>query len=507
MRLTHPTLLLRMPTADPGKRAVWDDSKEKAAQRLYAAARCCRQNRVSVAAVYCRVSTREQAEGGVSLEMQEAACREWCETNGYTVEVFVDAGVSGRRFDRPALQELLGQLAHLDALVVWKVDRLARDNVDRGLILRECDKRAVRFVAVTQPEIGGDSPESQLVGNIVGAVAQFESQMIGARVRAAQRLRREAGQLPPKIPYGYDDDWQPIGAAAAVIGEIDDLYLGGWGTGRIAAHLNEVGTLSPNGGKWWTGVVRQTLRRSIYSGTLTWGLRRSVPGGSDRLSDEPPIQVEVDVHRLRSPETYARIMDQMDRRGGLQNAKGGRPKHPFSSVLHHSPCGFAMVAKWWTRKSDGARRVMYYCNGNRSGQCPSNGKVYEDDIIGALHARVQDLVSGEEVTISTAAPDVAALHAELESVRRSRQRIVDAYAAGAVTLDELARHRKTADRREAIILDQLDTPDAGPRRVAVADIADRLLAPDNHDMLRGWVLDVIERLDWDGQQLAVHWRF
>ena len=71
-----------------------------------------------------------------------------------------------------------------------------------------------------------------------------------------------------------------------------------------------------------------------------------------------------------------------------------------------------------------------------------------------------------------------------------------------VRLDHL--HRAVTP---TLILAQLDTPDPGPRRVAVADIVDRLLAPDNRDLLRGWVLDVIDRLDWDGQQLGVHWRF
>ena len=161
------------------------------------------------ALIYARVSTREQAEGGVSLDVQTDESAEWCQTNGYTWETFIDAGYSGRTADRPALQDALTRLDNADALVVWKVDRLARDNVDRGIILRECERRQVAFVSVTQPEVGGDSPEAQLVGNIVGAVAEFESQMIGARIRAAQKRRRLDGELPQKIPYGYDKGWEP----------------------------------------------------------------------------------------------------------------------------------------------------------------------------------------------------------------------------------------------------------------------------------------------------------
>ncbi len=59
--------------------------------------------------IYTRVSTKEQVSG-VSLEVQEQECRAWCTSNGYEAEVFTDAGWSGKRIDRPQLQEMLGRL-------------------------------------------------------------------------------------------------------------------------------------------------------------------------------------------------------------------------------------------------------------------------------------------------------------------------------------------------------------------------------------------------------------
>ena len=302
------------------------------------------------ALIYCRVSTREQAEGGISLEVQQADCEIWTADRGYTSEVFVDAGFSARTIDRPALSDLLAQLPDADALVVWKVDRLARDNVDRGLILRECKSHQVEFVAVTQPEVGGDSPEAQLVGNIVGAVAEFESRMTAARVRAAARRRAEAGGLPQRVAYGYrandDSTWRIVDNEAETIRRIDRLYLEGLGTARIAMALNGERILSPTGGKWWTGIVRDILHRTIYSGVLTYGLRRNIPGGkTHRPADEPPVVTAVDVPLIRTSETQDRIRRHIELRSQKTGATG-RPKHPFVSVLIHSRCGYGMVTKW-----------------------------------------------------------------------------------------------------------------------------------------------------------------
>ena len=55
---------------------------------------------------YCRVSTEQQADEGVSLEAQQAKIAAWCMVNDIELDtVFVDAGISGKRADnRPELQ-------------------------------------------------------------------------------------------------------------------------------------------------------------------------------------------------------------------------------------------------------------------------------------------------------------------------------------------------------------------------------------------------------------------
>src|SRR5439155_11739320 len=81
--------------------------------------------------IYCRVSSKEQIEG-TSLESQELACGEFARSKGIEIQrVFVERGESAKFADRTELLELLDycrkRKGELDVLLVWKLDRLARN--------------------------------------------------------------------------------------------------------------------------------------------------------------------------------------------------------------------------------------------------------------------------------------------------------------------------------------------------------------------------------------------
>src|SRR5664279_539030 len=79
------------------------------------------------AVIYTRVSTEEQVREGMSLEAQEAACREYCIRAGYSiVHVFVEEGESAKTANRTQLKELLKfcrEDRNIGVVVIYKVDR------------------------------------------------------------------------------------------------------------------------------------------------------------------------------------------------------------------------------------------------------------------------------------------------------------------------------------------------------------------------------------------------
>ena len=91
------------------------------------------QNQQIRAAIYVRVSTREQAEHGYSLQEQIRSCREHCEKNNWKVtRIYKEEGVSGKNLDRPKLLLLFDHCEQyqFDVIVFWKLDRLTRNLKD-----------------------------------------------------------------------------------------------------------------------------------------------------------------------------------------------------------------------------------------------------------------------------------------------------------------------------------------------------------------------------------------
>ncbi|HFH7542347.1 TPA: recombinase family protein, partial [Streptococcus agalactiae] len=89
-------------------------------------------NKKVKAGIYIRVSTEEQKQGH-SLEAQESMLKEFADKKGYEIyDVYNDGGYSGKNFNRPEIQRLLRDLKDdkIDVILVWKVDRLSRNNTD-----------------------------------------------------------------------------------------------------------------------------------------------------------------------------------------------------------------------------------------------------------------------------------------------------------------------------------------------------------------------------------------
>src|SRR5271169_1762407 len=115
--------------------------------------------------IYCRVSSKEQIEG-TSLESQETACREYAEAKHINVlRVFVEQGESAKFADRTQLVELIDfcrlNKGSVQSLIVWKLDRFARNVGDHFHIKATLAKYGVAIISVTEPIDG--NPEGKLM--------------------------------------------------------------------------------------------------------------------------------------------------------------------------------------------------------------------------------------------------------------------------------------------------------------------------------------------------------
>jgi DNA invertase Pin-like site-specific DNA recombinase len=163
------------------------------------------------AVIYCRVSSKEQVEG-TSLESQEIACRDHAQRNNCNVmQVFVDRGESAKFADRPQLLEMIAFCGNrqnaVEELLVWKVDRLARNVGDHFSIKAGLLKHGVRVVSVTEPIDA--KPEGKLLETILAGFAQFDNDVRAARTVQGMRRKIQEGIFPWQPPLGYKGAAQP----------------------------------------------------------------------------------------------------------------------------------------------------------------------------------------------------------------------------------------------------------------------------------------------------------
>lgn len=145
------------------------------------------------AAIYARVSTQDQ-----HCEMQLRELREYCKRRGWKKPTeYVDAGVSGSRASRPALDKLMRDAAdrQFEVVLVWKLDRFGRSVLNLSQAVQQLDSYRVRFIATTQGiDTDSSNPTSRLLLHILSAVAEFEREIIRERTRSGLARAREVGK-------------------------------------------------------------------------------------------------------------------------------------------------------------------------------------------------------------------------------------------------------------------------------------------------------------------------
>jgi DNA invertase Pin-like site-specific DNA recombinase len=142
------------------------------------------------AALYVRVSTSEQ-----DTNMQETELRQYVESRGWEYVVYRDKAQSGAKNDRPALNAMLSDLRRrkFDVVVVWALDRLARSLKQLLTIGEECRSLGVDLVSLRQ-NIDTTLPAGRLTFQILGAVAEFERELLRERVKAGMAQARRTGK-------------------------------------------------------------------------------------------------------------------------------------------------------------------------------------------------------------------------------------------------------------------------------------------------------------------------
>ena len=418
------------------------------------------------AIIYLRQSVYR--EESISLELQEHACREYCDRRGYkVVAVESDPGISGRTWSkRPKVQQVMSMIEAdaADVIVLWKWSRLSRNRAHWAVAADRVDVAGGRIESATEP-LDTATASGRFARGVMTEYAAFQSEQIGEQWRETHARRRRMG-LPAdgNARYGYDkldDGTYTLNAEEApVLAEMYRRYLRGEGFTRIVRWLNSSGHPTKAGGDWSRVTVTHLLdagfgagklvhRVHQKNGTRDWKIRSSTY--HDGVHEPVITAAEWDAYvamRLDAPQPPRVVEPKYPLTGLIFCGECGAPMHVGNQGLKDYKCSRASqrgathgmymtralverrVRDWVTELADDVDELAAAVARERERQ------VIRLDNVAALDRKIADVTDRlGRITVRWAAgnmPDaaydaaVAQLDADLTSLRQRRQRAAPA---------------------------------------------------------------------------------
>ena len=242
------------------------------------------------AVIYARYSSDSQREA--SIEGQLRDCKDYAEKNGITVVgTYIDRAYSAKTDDRPDFQRMIKDSAKkiFDVVLVWKLDRFARNRFDAVNYKYQLEKNGVHLVSAMEPISQG--PEGIMVESMLIGMAEYYSAELALKVARGERenalqCKYNGGVVPLGFTIGKEDRLYHIDPETApIVQEIFSRYADGEPAEKIAASLNERGLRTRTGKPFVKNSFFQIFRNRRYIGEYRYK-DIVTPGGIPAIVDQ-----------------------------------------------------------------------------------------------------------------------------------------------------------------------------------------------------------------------------
>ena len=437
-------------------------------------------------AIYLRVSTLDQAQGE-SPEHHEKRARLYAEMKGWeVVEVYDLCGVSGKSvMEHPETKRMIEdvKVGRIKALIFSKLARLAR-NTKELLELSEIFQKHDANLVSLQESIDTSSPAGRLFYTMIAALAQWEREEIGERIRASIPIRAQMGKpMGGSTSYGYnwkDGVLQPDEKEAPIRKLIYELFLEHQRKRTVARILNEQGYRTRNGSQWTGTTIDRLLRDPIAK-----GVRRVNYTTSTDPEKTWALKPEEDwVYHEVEPIVSAELWDQCNQIMAEKKTTGKRtPRksvHLFAGVVE-CHCGHKMYVP-----SNSPKYTCYECR----------NKIPAVDLEAIFHEQLKDfLLSDDELAsyLSAGQSQVGEKENQIEILTRESQKlkkemdlVYSLYVEQKISSDGFAERYQPLEERHRQICDQLPQIQAELDLLKINLLSSDQLLEDTRDLYTRW---------------------
>jgi len=427
-----------------------------------------------ITALYVRVSSDRQVREG-TIDSQLDAVRAFATQQGWPIDPdreFVDNGVSGTTLDRPALERLRDAIAagQIQRVVVLSADRLSRNFIHQEYLREEWARAGCELVYVQEPSI--ETPQDLLVSRVRGIFAEYERFAFLERTRRGLLHRARQGEPPSRAPWAYryvpgqegmPARWEVVPSQAEWV---QAAYRWVWqehlGVRAVTRRLNEHGVPPPAGGPFWReSTVHRILTNPAYRGETFYhrtGDETPGPGDGHSRKVRPPEEwIRIPVPVIVPAEEWEMVQEELARHRQLAQRHARSQRYLLQGLVRCGHCGHRLAGQ------ECDRRLYYVCRSKRNLQpeerCPGRW-VRAEVLEGLVWEAVQELLLSPEQVLasyqeqreawlqSESEQERRVLEREAETLRQRRQRLVDAYETGAISLEELVQRRQRLEKAQ-----------------------------------------------------------
>lgn len=441
------------------------------------------------AVLYLRQSTHR--EESISLELQEHEGRAYCERQGYeVVAVESDPGISGRTWNRPAVQRVMTMVENrdVDVVVLWKWSRLSRSRLDWALAADRIESVGGRIESATEP-LDTSTSTGRLARGMLTEFAAFESERIGDVWRESHARRIRNGMPAngkPRFGYVYsrEEGFTPDPVTGPILARLYREYISGVSVYALVKELNDAGITTVEGygqgDRRWSD---RTLRRVLDSGFAA-GLFRA--GGELHQGRHEAIITATEWAAFQEARARRRVYRRTERSEYLL------------SGLVRCACGSSMTAGQFGE----GRQAKYRCSQAHKKRTHQGGYVTASLVEQAVfewllefQAEISEISRRrvDEVKLRAVVGPAEQIAKRLDKVATKVARLHDLYADGGMTREE---HRVSIEslRREQerllAIQRELDLAELRPPIRILPELIARwgeLAVPKRRELLRALI--------------------
>lgn len=226
------------------------------------------------AVIYARYSSDKQTEQ--SIEGQLRVCEEFAKRNDYIIlNKYIDRAMTGTNDHRPAFQQMIKDsiMQAFDFVIVYKLDRFARNRYDSALNKQKLKKNGVRVLSAMEQIT--DSPEGIILESVIEGMNEYYSKELSQKVKRGQyETIQKKNFVGGFIPIGYqvkDKKLIPNKEEIPIVNYIFHNYISGMSIKDIISNLHSQGYTNSRGKKFINDNIIKILKNPVYVGTLRHG--------------------------------------------------------------------------------------------------------------------------------------------------------------------------------------------------------------------------------------------